>query len=194
MSKNPKDWKKVKEDSELLEEALQSAQEDELARPANLNSPSYEELEERLALAEQRAKDNLDKALRATAEAENARRRAEMDIANAHRFGLQDLINGFLPVVDSLEQALQLVDPETQQAMYEGLQLTLKLFKDALEKQGVKELNPAGELFNPQEHEAMAIQELKDVVPNSVLTVFQKGYKLNDRVIRPARVIVAKGN
>ena len=97
-----------------------------------------------------------------------------------------------IPVVDSLEQALQLADKHGDTSMHEGLELTMKLFVDVLEKFGVQQLDPQGAIFDPQEHEAMSIQEVADVPPNSVLVVFQKGYKLNDRVIRPARVIVAK--
>ena len=97
-----------------------------------------------------------------------------------------------MPVVDSLEQALQLSHTEADANMREGLELTMKLLVDVLDKQGVKQLNPMGEMFNPQEHEAMSMQESADAVTNTILMVFQKGYKLNDRVIRPARVIVAK--
>ena len=127
------------------------------------------------------------------AELDNVRRRAEREVANAHRYGLEKLINSLLPVVDSLEQALQLAEKSEDPAMHEGLELTMKLFLDALAKYDVQQLNPQGELFDPQQHEAMTMQESADVVPNTVLAVFQRGYMLNDRVIRPARVIVAKG-
>jgi molecular chaperone GrpE len=95
-------------------------------------------------------------------------------------------------VVDSLEQAELLAEKHGDSAMHEGLELTMKLFLDMLEKADVKQLNPVGELFNPEMHEAMVMQETADAAPNTVISVFQKGYQLNDRVIRAARVVVAK--
>lgn len=191
-----KDWHKVKEQSdkeEMIEE--QAKMEDEEATHNNeaaLDHPSYAALEEKLTLMEQKAHENWEKAVRAMAEADNARRRATLDIEKAHKFGLEKLINSFLPVVDSLEQAIELSKNDENSSMREGLLLTLKLFLDALEKLDVVQLNPEGEAFNPQEHEAMSMQEVAGVAPNTVIAVFQKGYKLNDRVIRPARVIVTK--
>ncbi|MCA0402307.1 MAG: nucleotide exchange factor GrpE [Proteobacteria bacterium] len=191
-----KDWHKVKEQSdkeEMIEE--QAKMEEEEATHNNeaaLDHPSYAALEEKLTLMEQKAHENWEKAVRAMAEADNARRRATLDIEKAHKFGLEKLINSFLPVVDSLEQAIELSKNDENSSMREGLLLTLKLFLDALEKLDVVQLNPEGEAFNPQEHEAMSMQEVAGVAPNTVIAVFQKGYKLNDRVIRPARVIVTK--
>ncbi|WP_432416367.1 nucleotide exchange factor GrpE [Legionella micdadei] len=177
---------------ESIDEEDTVEDEEEAESEGALEHPSYTALEEKLTLAEQQAHENWEKAVRATAELENVRRRAERDVANAHRYGLEKLIHGFLPVVDSLEQALQLAEKHADESMREGLSLTLKLFMDALKKLDVEQIDPLGAVFNPQEHEAMSMQEVKDAEPNTVLTVFQKGYKLNDRVIRPARVIVAK--
>ncbi|CEK09758.1 nucleotide exchange factor GrpE [Legionella hackeliae] len=200
MSKdNKKNWHKIKEEHELGEERM--SEDDlfgddeemlEVDEPA-LEHPSYTALEDQLTAAEQKAHENWEKAARAVAELENVRRRAERDVTNAHRYGVEKLITSFLPVADSIEQALQLSEKEKNNSMHEGLELTMKLFLDVLEKNGVKQLNPLGEPFNPQEHEAMSIQEAKDAAPNTVLAVFQKGYKLHDRVIRPARVVVTKG-
>ncbi|STX50586.1 heat shock protein GrpE [Legionella busanensis] len=194
-----KDWKKFKENNERLDEELEneeSVEDTETEQDAQadvaLGHPSYTALEEQLTLAEQKAHENWEKAVRAVAELENYRRRAERDVANAHRYGLEKFITSLLPVLDSLEQALQIAEKEKQKAMLEGLELTLKLFLDVLNKYEVTPIDPQGEMFNPQEHEAMSIQEAPDAEPNSVLIVFQKGYKLSDRVIRPARVIVAK--
>ncbi|WP_028388249.1 nucleotide exchange factor GrpE [Legionella fairfieldensis] len=193
MNKNKsKDWHKIKKESEQAEEQQLNEEEETEHNEAALEHLSYAELEEKLTLAEQKAHENWEKAVRATAELENIRRRAERDITNAHRYGQEKLIHSFLPVIDSLEQALQLAGKESQQGMREGLELTLKLFIDALKKLDVEQIDPQGEVFNPQEHEAMSMQDVPGVEPNTVLTVFQKGYKLNDRVIRPARVIVAK--
>jgi molecular chaperone GrpE len=190
-----KDWHAIKKQSELAEEQLIGEEEEEggeSGSEAALEHDSYAVLEEKLTLAEQKAHENWEKAVRAVAELENVRRRTERDIANAHRYGQEKLIYAFLPVIDSLEHALEAVDKATMDSMREGLALTLKLFMDALEKLNVSQIDPQGAVFNPQEHEAMSMQETPDVEPNTILSVFQKGYKLSDRVIRPARVIVAK--
>lgn len=192
-----KDWHKFKEENERepMDEIEGEENEDEGGGDSEgaLEHPSYAVLEEKLTLAEQKAHENWEKAVRAMAELENVRRRAERDVANAHRYGQEKLINSFLPVIDSLEQAIQLTEDKADETMREGLQLTLKLFLDALKKIEVEQIDPQGEVFNPQEHEAMSMQNVPGIEPNSILTVFQKGYKLNDRIIRPARVIVAKG-
>ncbi|MCP0913143.1 MULTISPECIES: nucleotide exchange factor GrpE [Legionella] len=192
--KTTKDWEKIREDlreeNDLLAED-ESAEVASKAEAGSLEHPSYQELEEKLTLAEKQAHENWEKSVRAMAELDNIQRRAQRDVENAHRYGLEKFISSLLPVLDSLGQALQLA--EQDKAMLEGLQLTMKLFLDVLKKHGVEEINPEGLPFDPQLHEAMAMQEAPDVAANTVLTVFQKGYKLNDRVIRPARVIVAKG-
>ncbi len=180
-----KDWKKIKE------EAVESI-EDAVDDDKTLEHPSYEALEERLTLAEQKAHENWDKSVRALAELENVRRRAERDVANAHRYGLEKLAHELLPVIDGLEQALQAVPESSEASIRDGIELTLKMFVNVLAKFNIKQLNPEGQPFNPQEHEAMSILETPDVASNVVLTVFQKGYVLHDRVIRPARVVVAK--
>jgi molecular chaperone GrpE len=184
-----KDWKKFKEDNAVEEETERA---DEGDANQSLEHLSYEEIAEKLTLSEQTAHENWEKAVRALAELDNVRRRSEREVQNAHRYSLEKFANGLLPVVDSLEQALQLADKSADAAMHEGLSLTMKLFLDVLEKFDVKQIDPLGEPFNPEQHEAMSMQESPDAMPNSVLMVFQKGYKLNDRMIRPARVIVAK--
>lgn len=193
-----KDWKKVKEDilmqeDDNLDEAA-GAEEAELSELNNaaLEHPSYRALEEKLTLAEQQAHENWEKSVRALAELDNVRRRAERDVENAHRYGLEKFVSSLLPVLDSLEQALQLAEQHEDAGMKEGLELTLKLFLDVLAKQHVERFDPQGDVFDPQQHEAMSIQDAPGAAPNSVIAVFQKGYKLNERVIRPARVIVSK--
>ena len=192
MSEKPKDWKKFKDENAVQEE--QRLNEEALAEeiPTALSHASYAELEDKLTLAEQQAHENWEKSVRSMAEVDNMRRRAERDVANAHRYGLEKFSASLLPVVDSLEQALQLSHTEADANMREGLELTMKLLVDVLDKHDVKQLNPIGDVFDPQQHEAMSMQESPDAAPNTILLVFQKGYKLNDRVIRPARVIVAK--
>ncbi|CDZ77684.1 HSP-70 cofactor [Legionella massiliensis] len=196
MSKDQgKDWQKFKdekEEAEFMDEMEQDDEGGEGGSEAALEHPTYAILEEKLTLAEQKAHENWEKAVRAMAELDNVRRRAERDVANAHRYGQEKLIHSFLPVVDSLEQAIQLTENKVDDSMREGLLLTMKLFLDALQKMDVEQIDPQGAVFNPQEHEAMSMQEVPGAEPNTVLTVFQKGYKLNDRIIRPARVIVSK--
>ncbi|RUR09886.1 nucleotide exchange factor GrpE [Legionella sp. km772] len=194
-----KDWGKFKDnfeeqlDNELLDEEDSLVDEEE-ATEAALDHPNYAELEEKLTLAEQKAHENWEKSVRAVAELDNVRRRMEREVANAHKYGAEKLISALLPIVDSLEQALQLAEKGGDTAMHEGLELTMKLFVDVLQKFDVTMLDPIGEIFDPQQHEAMAMQPAADVAPNTVIAVFQKGYKLSDRIIRPARVVVAKNN
>jgi len=144
------------------------------------------------ALAEQQ-----DMVLRAQAEVQNMRRRCEQDVEKAHKFALEKFGTELLPVMDNLERALQAVtnaDDESVKALYEGVELTLKGFSETLSKNNIEQLDPQGEPFDPQQHEAMSIVENDDVEANTVLTVVQKGYLLNGRVIRPAMVIVAKSS
>lgn len=189
---NKKDWGKVRESmlDDAFDEELQIPS--EKAEPSALGHPEYADLEQQLTLAEQKAHENWEKTVRAMAEVDNIRRRTERDIANAHRYALEKFSGSLLPVVDSLEQALQLATQHGDASMLEGLELTMKLFVDVLDKHGVKQIDPQGEVFNPQLHEAMSIQPSDEAEPNTVLMVVQKGYLLNERVIRPARVIVVK--
>lgn len=199
-----KDWKSFKEkhsevdseklDIDMLDEDDEGGSRDESAPahpPEELEHLSYEALEDKLTEAEQKAFQYRDQATRAMAELENVRRRAERDVTQAHLYSLERFVKELLPVMDSLEQALQLVDEHADQAMHEGLSLTMKLLVSTMEKFQVTQLDPLGTPFNPQEHEAMSMQE-SDAPSSSVIMVFQKGYKLNDRIIRPARVVVAK--
>lgn len=191
-----KDWQKVKEShvDDALEMDAPLAEEDEMLEQEQsaLDHLSYQALEEKLTLAEQKAHEHWEKLVRQVAEVDNIRRRAERDIANAHRYALEKFVNTLLPVADSLEQAIVLAERQGDIPLHEGLLLTLRLLLESLEKADVKQIDPIGMTFDPQTHEAMSIQPSTDVAPNTVLTVFQKGYILNDRVIRPARVIVSK--
>ena len=191
-----KDWQKFKDESaaELSQEldGLMDETHDFDQEQGVLSHPSYLDLEEKLTAAEQLAHENWEKSVRSMAELDNVRRRAERDVANAHRYSLEKFSVALLPVLDSLEQALQLAHKEADVSMCEGLELTMKLCLDVLKKFDVHQFDPTGEVFDPQQHEAMSMQESADAVPNTILMVFQKGYKLNDRVIRPARVVVVK--
>ena len=152
------------------------------------------DLKAALAAAEEKAATNWDSYLRAVAEQDNIRKRGQRDLEGALKYGVEKLVGELLPVKDSLEMALASIEthPEAQ-ALKAGIEMTLKLLAQALEKQGVKELNPAkGDAFNPELHEAMAAQPTTEVPADAVLSTVQKGYALNGRLLRPARVLVAK--
>ena len=138
-----------------------------------------------------------DSALRAQAEVENIKRRTARDVENAHKYALERFTGELLPVVDNLERAVEsaeeaIVEHEAAEAIAEGVKLSLKLFLDTLAKAGVEQLNPVGEPFDPQVHEAMGMVENPDVEPNTVTLVAQKGYTLNGRLVRAAMVMVSK--
>ena len=144
------------------------------------------------ALAEQQ-----DTVLRAQAEVQNTLRRRDQDVEKAHKFALEKISGELITVVDNLERALQAVPDagdEPVKALYEGVELTLKGFVEVLSKFDIEQVDPVGEPFDPQHHEAMSMVENDDVEPNTVLTVVQKGYLLNGRVIRPAMVMVSKAS
>lgn len=144
--------------------------------------------------ARNKADEHWNQLLRLQAELENSRRRAQRDVENAHKFGLEKFAVALLPVIDSLEMGLAAAEGEdaTVAKLREGTELTLKMFDDVLEKFGVVKIAPQGEPFNPELHQAMTMQESAEHEPNTVMMVMQKGYTLNDRLIRPAMVVVSK--
>ena len=152
------------------------------------------ELTAALAAAEEKAAKNWDSYLRGVAELENQRKRGQRDLENALKYGAEKLLGDLLPVKDSLEMALgSLGDKPGMAAQRTGLEMTLKLLGSALERQGVTEVEPAkGDAFDPEWHEAMATQESADVPADRILTTVQKGYRLQGRLLRPARVLVAR--
>lgn len=150
--------------------------------------------EEMIALREQLAEAQ-DTALRAAAEAQNAKRRADMEVEKARKFALERFCQELLPVVDNLERALesaQAVEVEEVKPITEGVELTLKSFIDALGRCQVEAVDPHGEPFDPNFHQAMSQVENAEVEPNTVIAVMQKGYTLNGRLVRPAMVMVSK--
>jgi molecular chaperone GrpE len=151
-----------------------------------------ERLQQALAQAEERAKSHWDQYLRAVADVENVRKRAQKDVEAAHRYGIDKLAAELLPVRDSLELAVENADRADAQSLAAGQQATLKLLAKAFDKLNIAEINPLGEPFDPARHEAMLAQPSPTAEPNSVLQVVQRGYELNGRLLRPARVIVAK--
>ena len=151
-----------------------------------------ERLQQALEASEERAKNHWDQYLRAVAELDNVRKRAARDIESANRYGLERFAAELLPVKDSLEQAVQSAPKADVRTLVEGQAATLQLLSKALERLGVSLIDPHGEPFDPARHEAMMTQESTSAEPNSVLQVIQPGYELNGRLLRPARVIVAR--
>lgn len=150
---------------------------------------------EKLAVAEEAAQTAKDDLLRVQAEMQNLRRRTEQNIEKAHKYGQEKFSTELLSVMDNLERALTSAsqhEDESVKAIYDGVDLTLKSFTDCFNKFSIVALDPMGEPFDPQLHQAMSIQENPEVEPNTVIGVMQKGYTLNGRVLRPAMVMVSK--
>ncbi|TXH92829.1 MAG: nucleotide exchange factor GrpE [Rheinheimera sp.] len=151
-------------------------------------------LEAELDKARTTAAEQTDLALRVRAEAENMKRRAAQDVEKAHKFALEKFAGDLLPVLDNLERSLSFIDPanEAVKALAEGVELTLKGLLDTVAKYGVQQIDPQGQPFNPDFHQAMSIQPHAELAPNTVMFVMQKGYELNGRLLRPAMVGVSK--
>jgi molecular chaperone GrpE len=141
----------------------------------------------------EQSQSHLEAALRAQAEMENLRKRTTRDVENAHKYALDKFVSELLPIIDSLELSMSASESaENIDHLREGMDLTLKMFNTAMEKFGVKSIEPQGEKFNPEQHEAVSMQEIEGSESGTVVTVMQKGYELNGRLVRPAMVIVAK--
>lgn len=132
-----------------------------------------------------------DEQLRLLAEMENQRKRLARDVEAARRYGAERVLSDLLPVSDSLEAGVN-ADARDARKMHEGMELTLRLLVKALESNGIAAIDPAGQPFNPELHQAMTMVETGEHAPNTVVTVFQKGYRLGERLLRPALVSVAK--
>jgi molecular chaperone GrpE len=145
-----------------------------------------------MSALEARADENWDKYLRAAAELDNVRKRAARDVENARRFALERFARELLAVRDSLELGIAAGAEGGAESLLSGSEATLKLLATTMQQFGVAEVDPLGEPFDPELHEAMTVQPSAEVEPGSVLTVFQKGYTLNGRLLRPARVVVAE--
>lgn len=188
-------------DKEAVEEVIAEEKGPEAGgeRPAEVEQPREAELdaEQLKALLEEaraKAEENWDQVMRARAEIENLRRRQEREIQNAHKFALERFLTELLPVRDSLELGLSAAQEEGADLakLIEGKELTLKLLSDLMGRFNIEQIDPQGEPFNPEFHQAMSIQPRDDVPANTVVTVVQKGYTLNGRLVRPAMVIVSQ--
>jgi molecular chaperone GrpE len=191
-------------DVEASEEAASEAESPEAAEApeeaVELADMSKAELFKDAENAREEAAKFRDAALRAEAEMQNVRRRASKDVEHAHKFGAEKLIQNLLPVIDSLEKALEsselvkdLDQDHSAKAVLDGVGLCHKMFLDTLGKENVAVVDPHGEPFDPNLHQAMSMVENPDMEPNSVVAVIQKGYQLNGRLVRPAMVMVSKG-
>ena len=180
----------LEQSAELINDAQQTP---DAAEPA-VATDELSALQQQLSAAEAAAQEEKDRALRIAAEMENLRRRAAQDVEKAHKFALEKFTGELLPVIDSLERALGLADRnnETLKPMMEGVELTLRAMLTTVGKFGVEQVNPMGDAFDPNRHQAISMVENGNVAPNSVMAVMQKGYELNGRVIRPAMVMVAR--
>lgn len=152
------------------------------------------ELMQQLAAAQAEIPALKEQALRAQAEVQNVRRRAEQDVEKAHKFALEKFANEMLLIVDNLERALEASDAsdENVKPLREGVEMTLSMFVSGLAKFQIEQVNPQGEAFDPANHQAMSMVDAGDAAPNTVVAVMQKGYTLNGRLLRPAMVMVAK--
>lgn len=186
----------TKENEEILQEELsEEMQAEELALDEPLSQEKLiQELQQELAAAEQKAQENWDKAVRTLAEMDNLKKRTQKDIEDAHKYALNGFAKDLLSVLDSLELGLQAATGESDEVkkFREGSELTIKQFETVFAKFNVVTLDPKGQPFNAEQHQAVLMQEVEGATPNTVVNVFQKGYMLNGRLLRPAMVVVAK--
>ena len=170
---------------ETKEEAIDSSVEEQTDVNETIETDSYEELLEK--------KDNLEKLLlRATADLDNAIKRTASEVDKAHKYGVERLLNELLPVVDNLEHALEKLSDDASNEDKEGIELTLKSFESALDKFGMRPIYPENEQFNPEKHEAVSVVPDENKDDGLVGEIFQRGWELHNRILRPARVTVIK--
>ncbi len=154
---------------------------------------TLDQLKQELVQARAKAEENWNNLLRSKADLENLRKRSQRDLENAHKYSIEKFATELLPVKDSLELGLDHSSEETSaEKLHEGMELTLKMFKQLMEKFQIEEIDPKGEPFDPKKHQAMTMQDNSELAPNTILAVMQKGYTLNDRLLRPAMVIVSR--
>jgi molecular chaperone GrpE len=181
----------LKQPAEAAERENLEAMEEQIAYDEKDIMESEDQLLEQLKQAEKKAEENWELLLRTKAEMENLRKRTEKDLENAHKYGMEKFVSEMLPVKDSMELGLAAQDV-TVESLHEGMKLTMNMLNTAFEKLGVKEIDPQNEPFDPELHQAMTMQATDDVEPDTVIAVMQKGYQLNERLVRPAMVVVSK--
>ncbi|MBE8166931.1 MAG: nucleotide exchange factor GrpE [Shewanella sp.] len=189
----------INTEEDQMEEVVTEAVTEEAGLVDELTQANFrvEELEQALTEATAKVDDQKDSVVRAAAEVDNIRRRAAQDVEKARKFALEKFINELLPVLDNMDHAVVGLNIDTEEgamkALHEGVELTHKSLLSAVEKFGVKELSPQGEAFNPDQHQAIGMQPSADFPANTVMMVMQKGYLLNERLLRPAMVMVSQG-
>lgn len=176
------------------DESIDQASEDVVDTTEQQPETELDQLRQALETAEAKAAEHWDRVLRMQAEQENQRKRSQRELENAHKYGIEKFVAELLPIKDSLEMGLNASAESSGEVdkIREGVELTLKMLADVFEKFGIETVNPEGERFNPEHHQAMSMQENNEVEPNTVIGVMQKGYLLNDRLVRPAMVMVSK--
>jgi len=187
-------------DEEQTQSEIDDALEDDqvtvssTSEEVNDGEASVSELQKQVETLKEALEDSQEQSLRAAAEMQNIRRRTDLELEKAHKFGNEKFVNDMLPVADNLERSIQAASADGVEiaSVVEGIELTLKTLSDALGRHKVEAVSPEGEPFDPQVHQAMTMVENPDVEPNTVINVFQKGYTLNGRLVRPAMVVVAK--
>lgn len=191
MSAQEKDNNEINDETadQVVEDQNQADSQEE----AQLDSPekNADSLESQLEDAQAKASDNWNQYLRAKAEMDNLRRRNIKDVENAHKFGLEKFATEMLPVLDGISMGLAVEDASAE-SLREGMELTMNMLEKMMEKLGIEEIDPINEKFDAARHQAMSVQPNAEVEPNTVIAVMQKGYSLNERLIRPAMVMVSK--
>ena len=182
------------EHSIATEAEEQAHLEDVVPQAADEKDETDESMEQQLAKAQVTIKDYWDQMMRLRAEIENNRKRAERDIENAHKYALKNFVENLLPVIDSMEmgQTAAAADNATLESIREGSALTVDMFVQALQKNGLEQVDPLGEKFDPERHQAISMIDVENAKSNTVVEVMQKGFLLNDRLVRPAMVVVAR--
>lgn len=200
MSTQKQDQTEVQDQvEEIIQEQLEDSHKDEAKledahkNEEKLESPekNADSLEAQLEQAQAKASENWDQFIRAKAEMDNLRRRSVKDLENAHKFGIEKFVTELLPVLDSMVMGLAVEDASAE-SLREGMELTMNMLEKMMEKLGIEEIDPLNEKFDVAKHQAMTTQPSAEVEPNTVLAVMQKGYSLNERLIRPAMVIVSR--
>ena len=191
MSAQEKDNNEINDETadQVVEDQNQADSQEE----AQLDSPekNADSLESQLEDAQAKASENWNQYLRAKAEMDNLRRRNIKDVENAHKFGLEKFATEMLPVLDGISMGLAVEDASAE-SLREGMELTMNMLEKMMEKLGIEEIDPINEKFDAARHQAMSVQPNAEVEPNTVIAVMQKGYSLNERLIRPAMVMVSK--
>lgn len=182
--------KKAKQEDVTVDEQVHDVEAEMMAEEESLDQAGGELLDQ-IQQAHSKAEENWQLLLRTKAEMENLRRRTQKDLENAHKYGIEKFVNEILPVMDSMELGLAAEDVSVE-SLREGMELTKKMITQLFEKFNIQAINPEMQPFDPELHQAMSMQPSSDVEPDTVIAVMQKGYTLNDRLVRPAMVMVSK--